>query len=113
MDIKNKSDDQTVALMEECVDRKHVLQVDEVNVAVITMQVVPQGLSPYFTLIGRPQTINDRNTLGEFVVKYCMEEANSVGKSVLRNHSTDGVSCETEWNLTTIINYLEGKSNQL
>ena len=40
---------------------------------VINIQVVPQGLSPYFTLVGRPQIINDRNTLGEFVVKACME----------------------------------------
>ena len=49
----------------------------------------------------------------EFFVKACMEAGNSVGKSVLLDHSTDGVSCETEWNLTILINYLEGNSNQL
>ena len=59
--------------MKECVDVKHGLQADQVKVDVINIQVVPQGLSPYFTLVGRPQIINDRNTLGEFVVKACME----------------------------------------
>ena len=113
MDIKNKSDEETIVLMKECVDVKHGLQADEVKVAVITIQVLPQGFSPYFTLVGRPQTINEINDLEEFVGKACMKAANSVGKSVLLNHSTNGVSCETEWNLTTIINYLEGKSNQL
>ena len=42
-----------------------------------------------------------------------MEEVTCVGKSVLLNHSSDGVSCDTEWNLTIMINYLEGKSNHL
>ena len=42
-----------------------------------------------------------------------MGVANSVVKSLLMNYSTDGDSCETEWNLTTMINYLEGKRNQL
>ena len=83
------------------------------KLSVITMKVLPQGFSPYFTLVGRPHTINDRNTFGEFFVKSCTESENIVGKSLRLNHATDGVSCETEWNLTTIINYLEGKSNQL
>ena len=58
LDIKNKSDEETVALMKECIDGKHGLQAYEVKVAVITIQVVPQGFSPYSTLVGRPQTIN-------------------------------------------------------
>ena len=42
-----------------------------------------------------------------------MEEVTCVGKSVLLNHSSDGVSCDTEWNLTIMINYLEGRSKHL
>ena len=42
-----------------------------------------------------------------------MKSANSVGNSVLLDYSTVGISCETDWNLTTMINYLEDKSNQL
>ena len=61
-DIKNKSDEETVALMKEFVDGKHCLQTDEVKVAVITMHVVPQGFGPYFTLFGRTHTINEINT---------------------------------------------------
>ena len=48
-----------------------------------------------------------------FLVKACTETENSVGKSVLLNHSTDGFSGDNEWNLTTMINYLEGKRNQI
>ena len=58
----------------------------------INMHVLPQGLSPYFTLIGCPHTINKRNTFRDFVVKACMEAENSVLKSVRLNHSTYGVS---------------------
>ena len=36
-DIKNKSDEETVALMKEFFDGKHVLQADKVKVTVITM----------------------------------------------------------------------------
>ena len=36
-DIKNKSDEETVALMKEFFDGKHVLQADKLKVTVITM----------------------------------------------------------------------------
>ena len=72
LDIKNKSDEKTVALMKDCVDGKHGLQAYEVKVDVITVQVAPQGFSPHFTLVGSPHTINERNTFGDFVVKACM-----------------------------------------
>ena len=39
--------------------------------------------------------------------------ASKVGKAVLLNHSTDGVSCETTWNVTTTLNYLSGKINHI
>ena len=37
LDIKNKSDEETVALMKEFFDGKHVLQADKLKVTVITM----------------------------------------------------------------------------
>ena len=86
LDIKNKSDEENVALLKEFIDRKHGLQANVVKLDVITMQVVPQGFSPYFTLVGRPQTTNERNTFGDFFIKACMEAANSVGNSVLLDH---------------------------
>ena len=58
LDIKNKSDEETISLMKECIDGKNGLHTHEVKVDVITMQVLPQGFSPYFTLVGLPQTIN-------------------------------------------------------
>ena len=72
-DIKNKSDEETVAFIKECVDIKHGLQEDYVKVYVINMQVVSQGFSPYFTLVGRPHTINERNAFEENNLKSCME----------------------------------------
>ena len=44
--------------MKECVDGKHGLQEYEAKVAVITIQVVPQGFITHSTLVGRTQTIN-------------------------------------------------------
>ena len=54
-------------LIKDCDDGKHGLQVDEVKGGVINMQIIPQGFSPYFALVGRPQTINERNTFSEFL----------------------------------------------
>ena len=78
LDINNNSDKETVALIKECVDVKNGLQSDDVKVAVISMQVVHQGLSPYFTLVGRPHTINEINIFGEFVIQTYMEAASSL-----------------------------------
>ena len=75
--------------------------------------MVQKVLSPYFKLIGRAQTINKSNYFGEYVVKACTIAAEKVRYSVLLNHSTDGVSCETGLNIHTIIKYLEGNRNHL
>ena len=42
-----------------------------------------------------------------------MYSENIVGKSVLLNHSSGGVSCDTGCNLTTIMNYLECKRSRI
>eukprot|EP00957_Ditylum_brightwellii_P158964 12099518-Ditylum_brightwellii.AAC.1 len=65
LDVKGKSDKKTVKLMKECIAGKHGVQTAEVKVAVITMQVVPQGFSSYFTLDGNAQTVNESNNFGK------------------------------------------------
>ena len=74
------------------------------------MQVVPKRFIPYFTLIGREQTINESSYFGEYFVKSYTIAAEKVGNTVLLNHSTDGVSCENIWNIHTIMKYFEGNS---
>ena len=41
------------------------------------------------------------------------ESAINVGNISFLNHSTDGVSYESEWNRNQVYEYLEGKSNRL
>jgi hypothetical protein len=48
-------------LIQEHRDGKHGPLADEVKVAVLTFQAVPPGMSPYFVLIGRPQTNNENS----------------------------------------------------
>ena len=47
------------------------------------------------------------------IFKACTLAADKVGNAVLLNHSTYGVSCETSWNIHTIMNYIEGNSNNI
>ena len=79
--------------------------------AVVTLQVVPKVFSPYFNLIVHAQTIHESNSFEGYVVKAHTLAAEKVGNSVLLNHSTDGLSCETSWNIHTIMKYLGGNSN--
>ena len=46
-------------------------------------------------------------------MKIAVEATEKVGNAVLLNHSTDGVSCEVQWNLDQLKSFLQGKSNQL
>lgn len=59
--IGGKSDEEIVALLKECTKGNHGEKAAEVKVAVISLQVAPKGFSPYFTLVGRAQTINESN----------------------------------------------------
>ena len=45
----------------------------EVKIAVITLQRVKAGLSPYIVIAGRPQTNNERNDFGEDVLNSCKD----------------------------------------
>ena len=42
------------------------------------------------------------------VVTFCESPAQSAKNCVVLNHSTDGVSCEVEWNKQTLLDYLAG-----
>ena len=73
--------------------------------------MVPQIFIPYFTVIGHAQTMDECNYFGEYVVKACTLSEDKVGNNVLLNNLTDGLSCETSWNIHTITKYLEGNIN--
>jgi hypothetical protein len=48
-------------LIKEYQDGKHGPLAEEVKVVILTFQAVPPGMSPYFVLVGRPQTINENS----------------------------------------------------
>ena len=71
LDVTKISDDESLNLIKECIEGKHGEKESEVKVSEINLKVVPKVFSPYFTMIGRAQTINDSNHFGEYVVKAC------------------------------------------
>ena len=54
--------DSIANLLEEHCKGKHGPLAEEVKVCVLIFQVVLPGMSPYFVLIGRPQTTNEMST---------------------------------------------------
>ena len=59
------SKDEVVDLLKACRDGKRGPLAAEIKVAVVTIQNPPPGMSPYMTLVGRPQTINESNNFGQ------------------------------------------------
>lgn len=51
--------DEVEKLIQEHREGQHGPLAEEVKVAVLVFQAVPPGMSPYFVLVGRPQTNNE------------------------------------------------------
>jgi hypothetical protein len=85
----------------------------EIKVVVLSFQNTPKGMCPYFTLASLPQTVNKSNTFGEYILDACLAAAKTVQNVALLNQTTDGVSCEVQWNLTRMKSYLERASNHI
>jgi hypothetical protein len=113
LDIGGLSSDQVNAMLKDCIDGRMGVMAAEVKVAVVSFQNTPPGISPYFVLCGLPQTINDSNDYTERVIKYCNQAAKSDANIAVLNASTDGVSCEVEFNKICTLKYLDGKSNTI
>ena len=105
-------DDVSVFLL-DCIHGKKGELAAEIKVCVISFQGTPPGISPYYTLVGRPQTINEQNSFGEEVVQACITATTQDSDAVLLNTTTDGVSTEVQWNLNTMLNYLDGMINHV
>jgi hypothetical protein len=67
----------------------------------------------YFTLAGLPQTVNKNNDFGKQVLEACLDAAYRVGNVAVLNQTTDGVSCEVQWNLEATLAYLDGSINHI
>ena len=57
--LEGKGKDEIEKLIQEHRDGMHGPLAGEVKVAVLTFQAVPPGMSPYFVLVGKPQTKNE------------------------------------------------------
>ena len=71
----------------------------------------PPGTTPYYTLAGQQQTINEPGTFGSEVVKACLCATIEDGNATLLNTTTDGVSTEVQWNNEAMLDYINGKIN--
>ena len=107
------SKDDLVKFLAQCVGGKKGKLSEEVKMAVVCFQETPPGMCSYFTISGRPQTVNENSDWAKNVVKACEDAAKEIGNTVCLNHSTDGVSCETKWNLEQILGCLSCVTNIL
>ncbi len=92
-------DGDTVAkFLGECVNGKKGEAALEIKVCALSFQCTPPRTTPYYTLVGRPQTINEPSTVGSEVVKDCLHATIEEENAILLNTTTDGVSTEVQWN---------------
>ncbi len=68
-------------------------------------------MCPYFTLVGRPQTVNENNDFKKTVMDACVTACNEDSSSVVLNTTTDGVASKVQWYLCVIIGFLSGSMN--
>jgi hypothetical protein len=85
----------------------------EIKIAVVLFQDTPTGKFPYFTLAGLPKTVNKSNVLGKKDLVACLDAANGVRNVAILNQTTNGVSCEVQWNLESTLTYLDVSINHV
>jgi hypothetical protein len=95
----------------ECVNGKKGEVASEIKVCVLSFQCTPPGTTPYYTLVGQPQTINEPSTFGSEVVRACLRATIEDGNAILLNTTTGGVSTEVQWNKVVMLDYIDGKIN--
>ncbi len=105
--------DAVAKFLEECVNGKKGEAALEIRVCVLSFQCTSLLTTPYYTLVGQPQTINEQSTFGCEVVKACLRATIEDGNAILLNTNTDGVSTEVQWNKEVMLDYLDGKINHV
>ena len=75
IDVSDKTKDEVIEMLDNCIHRKHGAMAAEVKVAVLTFQRSPPGMCPYFVLAGRPQTVNETSGYGAEIIEVCKEAA--------------------------------------
>jgi len=111
IDVAGKSPEELNVIIKACLDGYYGNLADEVKVAVVSFQDTPLGMCPYLVLAGNAQTMNESNDFGKRIIKLCQQASVQVGNCIVLNQSTDGVSCEVEWNKQSVLNFLAGDSN--
>ncbi len=96
-DFPSCNDDDSDAFLRECMDGNNGKAASESKVCVLSFQCTLPGTTPYYTLVGWPQTTNKAICFGDEVVKACLQASNEDGSAVLLNTTTDGVSVEVPW----------------
>ncbi len=105
-------DGETVSkFLAKCVNGNKGEAASDIKVCVLSFQCTPPETTPYYTLVGCPQTINEQSTFGPEVVKACLRATIEDGSAILLNTTTDGVSTKVQWNLSVMLDYIDGKIN--
>ena len=62
----------------------------EVEIAVVSFQQTPLGMSPCLILSALPQTTNENNTFATDIISMCAKVTKSIGNVAVLNDATDG-----------------------
>ena len=62
--VKDRNEEEIATILKKWCSGVYGEIASEIKVAVISFQNTPPGISPYFILMGRPQTINEQNDFG-------------------------------------------------
>lgn len=111
IDVSGKSNDEISKVIKDCIDGKYGAMADEVKACVVSFQNTPVGMCPYLVVAGNAQTVNESNLFGKRMVTLSQEVTKSIRNSAVLNQTTDGVSCEVQWNMQTLLDYLDGLTN--
>jgi hypothetical protein len=95
----------------ECVNGNKGEAASEIKVFVLSFQCTPPETTPYYSLVGHQQTINEQSTFGSKEVMASLRATIEDGNAFLLNTTTVGVYTEVQWNLSVMLDYIDGKIN--
>ena len=113
LEVNSTDKDDIKNFIKQCLAGEKGVVAEEIKVAVLSFQNTPPGISPYYVIKARPQTINESNSFATDVMSLCVEAAKKAGNVAVVNDATDGVSCEVKSNFEQQNRFLCAESDQV
>jgi hypothetical protein len=89
--------------------KSDIIKADEMKLTVVTLQNPGRGKSPFFVLVGQPQTINESSNFNDQVMKACVTLSDTDKRLYVISVAADGVGCDNSWVVKQLRLFLEGR----